>query len=63
MGTVMLIGLVALVIEGQLQVIVFLRSKKQSVVSRSTAEAKYRAMSQGLAEMLWVRNLLSELKV
>jgi hypothetical protein len=39
------------------------RSKKQQVVSRSTAEAEYRAMSQGLSEMLWVRNLLSELKV
>jgi hypothetical protein len=33
------------------------------VVSKSTAEAEYRAMSQGLSEMLWVRNLLSELKV
>jgi hypothetical protein len=39
------------------------RSKKQSVVSRSTAEAEYRAMSQGLCEMLWVSNLLAELKV
>ena len=39
------------------------RSKKQPVVSKSTAEAEYRAMSQGLSEMLWVRNLLSELKV
>ena len=39
------------------------RSKKQSVVSRSTAEAEYRAMSLGLCEMLWVRNLLSELNV
>ena len=39
------------------------RSKKQSIVSRSTAEAEYRAMSLGLSEMLWVRNLLSELKV
>ena len=39
------------------------RSKKQPVVSRSTAEAEYRAMSQGLCEILWVRNLLSELKV
>jgi hypothetical protein len=39
------------------------RSKKQSVVSRSTAEAEYRAMSLGLSEMLWVRNLLSELKI
>ncbi|KAM3407194.1 hypothetical protein ACQJBY_000937 [Aegilops geniculata] len=39
------------------------RSKKQPVVSKSTAEAEYRAISQGLSEMLWVRNLLSELKV
>jgi len=39
------------------------RSKKQSVVSRSTAEAEYRAMAQGVCEILWVRNLLSELKV
>lgn len=39
------------------------RSKKQSVVSRSTAEAEYRAMSLVVSEMLWVRNLLSELNV
>jgi hypothetical protein len=39
------------------------RNKKQTVVSKSTAKAEYRAMSQGLSEMLWVRNLLSELKL
>jgi hypothetical protein len=39
------------------------QSKKQSTVSRSTAEAEYRAMAQGLCEILWIRNLLSELKV
>ena len=39
------------------------RSKKQAVVSRSTAEAEYRAMAQGLSEMLWTRNLLEELKI
>jgi hypothetical protein len=33
------------------------------VVSRSTAEAEYRAMSLVVSEMLWVRNLLSELNV
>jgi hypothetical protein len=38
------------------------RTKKQLVVSKST-EAEYRAMSQGLSDMSWVRNLLSELKV
>lgn len=44
-------------IEGNL---VAWRSKKQSVVSRSTAEAEYMAMSVGLSETLWVRNLLLE---
>ena len=39
------------------------RSKKQPVVSRSTAEAEFRAMSVCLSEMLWVKNLLSELKL
>ena len=39
------------------------RSKKQSVVSRSTTEAEYRALSLGVSEMLRVRNLLSELNV
>jgi hypothetical protein len=39
------------------------RSKKQSVVSRSTAEAEYRAMSLVVCEMLWVKSLLSELNV
>jgi hypothetical protein len=39
------------------------QSKKQSAVSRSTVEAEYRAMAQGLCEILWIRNLLSELKV
>lgn len=39
------------------------RSKKQPVVSKSTAEAEYRAMSQGLSEILWIRGLLLELKI
>ena len=39
------------------------RSKKQSVVSRSTVEAEYRALSHGLSEMLWVKHLLGELKL
>jgi hypothetical protein len=32
-------------------------------VSRSTAEAEYRAMSQAVCEIFWVRNILSKLKV
>jgi hypothetical protein len=39
------------------------RSKKQIVVSRSTAKAEYTALSQGVSEMLWVKYLLSELKL
>jgi hypothetical protein len=58
-------------IEGQLMdICVFVggnlvswRSKKQPIVSKSTAEAEYRAMSLGVSEMIWVRNLLGELKL
>jgi hypothetical protein len=39
------------------------RSKKQYVVSKSTTDLEYRAMSEGLGEMLWVANLLRELKI
>ena len=37
------------------------RSQKQSIVSRSSAEAEYRAMADTTAEMLWLRSLLTEL--
>ncbi|CAL8085203.1 unnamed protein product [Prunus armeniaca] len=37
------------------------RSKKQKVVSRSSAEAKYRGMAQGVCELLWLRRLLRDL--
>ncbi|KAD7479992.1 hypothetical protein E3N88_03128 [Mikania micrantha] len=40
-----------------------LRSKKQSVVSRSSAEAEYRAMATTVSEILWMRWLLNELDV
>ena len=39
------------------------KSKKQPVVARSTAEAEYRAMALGVAEMVWLKRLLEELKV
>ena len=38
------------------------RSKKQSVVSRSTAEAEFRSMASGLCELMWLRILLMQLK-
>jgi len=39
------------------------RSKKQAVVSRSSAEAEFRAMSQGICELLWIKILLRDLKL
>ncbi|KAI5324552.1 hypothetical protein L3X38_033625 [Prunus dulcis] len=37
------------------------RSKKQKVVSRSSAEAEYRGMAQDVCELLWLRRLLRDL--
>jgi hypothetical protein len=39
------------------------RSKKQSVVARSTAEAEYRSMAHGICELLWLHILLAELRL
>lgn len=39
------------------------KSKKQSVVSRSSAEAEYRAMATTVSEILWIRWLLRELEL
>jgi hypothetical protein len=36
-------------------------SKRQSTVSRSCAEAEYRAVANGVAEITWLRQLLMEL--
>ena len=38
------------------------RCKKQSVVSRSSAEAEFRALALGICEGMWLKRLLSELK-
>ncbi|XP_052725285.1 uncharacterized mitochondrial protein AtMg00810-like [Vigna angularis] len=38
------------------------KSKKQSVVARSSAEAEYRAMASATCELVWLKQLLSELK-
>ena len=39
------------------------RSKKQNVVARSSAEAEFRAVAQGICEVLWLKRLLEELKL
>ena len=38
------------------------RSKKQSVVARSSAEAEFRSMAQGVCEVLWLQRVLEELR-
>lgn len=62
----MLIGLVALMIEDLCQDAMYLLEeiwchgevKRQHVISRSTAQADYRAISLLVSEMLWIKNLL-----
>ncbi|PKI35625.1 hypothetical protein CRG98_044079 [Punica granatum] len=39
------------------------KTKKQTTVSRSSAEAEYRAMAATVSEVIWLRNLLSSLEV
>ncbi|KAF5458648.1 hypothetical protein F2P56_022662 [Juglans regia] len=39
------------------------RSKKQNVVARSSAEAEFRAVAQGMCEGLWLQKLLEELHI
>ena len=39
------------------------RSKKQNVVARSSAEAEFQAMAQGICELLWLKIILEDLKI
>nr|ABD63108.1 Copia protein, related [Asparagus officinalis] len=39
------------------------KSKKQSVVSRSSAESEYRTMTNVILEMVWIRDLLTEISL
>ena len=39
------------------------RNKKQNVIARSSAEAKFQAMAQGMCELLWLRSILNDLKM
>ena len=38
------------------------KSKKQAVVARSSAEAEYRAMALATCELIWLKQLIQELK-
>ncbi|XP_019237369.1 PREDICTED: uncharacterized protein LOC109217568 [Nicotiana attenuata] len=39
------------------------RSKKQNVVSRSSAESEYRAMAQSTCEIMWIHHLLTDTRL
>ncbi|WOG86647.1 hypothetical protein DCAR_0205864 [Daucus carota subsp. sativus] len=39
------------------------KSKKQNVVSRSSAESEYRAMAQVVCEIMWIHQLSKELGI
>ena len=39
------------------------RSKKQNLISKSNTKAEFRAMSKGIDEVMWIRNLLDELQI
>ena len=39
------------------------KNKKQNVVVRSSAEAEFRAMAQGVCELLWLKIILEGLKI
>ena len=39
------------------------KSKKQDVVARSSAEAKYRVMTLATCELIWLKQLLQELRL
>ena len=42
--------------------LIYWKSKKQVVVARSSAEAEYRAMALATCELVWLKQLLQELK-
>jgi hypothetical protein len=43
-------------------ILVTWKSKKQNVVARSSAEAEYRAMASTASELIWIKQLLEDMK-
>ena len=43
--------------------IVSWKSKKQSIISRSSAESEYRVMTQSTCEIIWLHQLLAEVDI
>jgi len=43
--------------------LIFWKSKKQSIVSQSSTEAEYRAMTSTTKEIVWLRWLLADMRV
>lgn len=39
------------------------RSKKQTIVAKSSAKEELRSLAHGVCELLWLKNLLEELKI
>ena len=39
------------------------RSKKHNVVARSSVESEFRAIAQGLCELLWLNIILDDLRI
>jgi len=39
------------------------RSKKQNVVARSRAEAKFRSVAHEICEIMWIKRILEDLRV
>jgi hypothetical protein len=39
------------------------KSKKQNVVARSSAEAEYQAMASTTSELIWIKQLLEDMKI
>jgi hypothetical protein len=40
-----------------------MRRKKQTMVARFSVKAEYRSMTHGYCELLWLKNLMEELRI